>query len=256
MNKNILVGLIFLLILPSCIHNKIRYLQDKAEVFEDINEYANEAPNYKIQKNDILYIKIASTNEEINKYFNSNSNTSGSGENRSFYLDGFNVNDNGFINLQIIGDIKVDSLTVKEAQKKVQNIVNEFLKNANVTLKLVSFKLTFLGEINNQGEKMILQDNINILEGIALAGGINDYGDKRNVLIVRNTSKGSKTFRVDLTKRELLESPNFYLLPNDIIIIEPLKNKSFRLSIGNYTTILSTITSTITLIVLLINLNN
>ena len=246
-----------LITIPSCIHNKIRYLQDKAEIFNEIKEYSNKAPDYKIHKNDILYIKIVSTNEEINKYFNtSSSNTANTGENRSFFLEGFNVNDNGNIKLQIIGNIKVDSLTVKEAQKKVQKKVNEYLNDATVTLKLVSFNLTFLGEVGNQGKQIVLQDNINILDGIALAGGINDYGDKRKVLIVRNTAKGTKTFRVDLTKRELLESPNYYLLPNDIIIVEPLINKSFKLSVGDYTTILSTITSTIALIVLFMNLKN
>jgi len=257
MNKNILISIIVLMILPSCIHNKIRYLQDKSEFFDEIKEYSNKALDYKIQKNDILYIKVVSTNEEINKYFNSSLSSTGSTENSGgFFLDGFNVNEKGFIRLQVIGDIKVDSLTVKEAQTKVQNRVDEYLKNATVTVKLVSFYLTFLGEVGSQGKQVVLQENINILDGIALAGGINDYGDKRNVLIVRTTNKGSKTFRVDLTKRELLESPNYYLLPNDIIIVEPLINKSFKLSVGDYTTILSTITSTIALVVLLISLNN
>ena len=255
MNRILLISLVILTTLPSCIHNKIRYLQDKAEVFSEIKEYSNKAPDYKIQINDILYIKIASTNEEINKYFNnSTSQTASTGENRSFFLDGFDVNDNGFINLQIIGNIKVDSLTVKEAQEKVQKRVNEYLKSASVTVKLVSFYLTFLGEVNNQGKHIVLQDNINILDGIALAGGINDYGNKRKILIVRNTAKGTKTFRVDLTKRELLNSPNYYLLPNDIIIVEPLINKSFRLSVVDYTTILTTITSTATFILILISL--
>ncbi|MBN2756438.1 MAG: polysaccharide biosynthesis/export family protein [Bacteroidales bacterium] len=254
MYKILFFCFVLVILFPSCIHNKIRYLQDKSEIFETISEYSNKEPEYKIQKNDILYVKISSTNEDINKYFNNSESVNNLSQAKSFFLDGYTVNENGFIKLQILGDIKVDSLSIKEVQEKVQKKTDEFLNNASVTVKLVSFYLTFLGEVNNQGKISVLQDNINILDGLALAGGITDYGDKRKVFIVRTTSTGTKTFSIDLTKRELLISSNYYLLPNDIIIVEPLINKSFRLGVADYTTILTTITSTATLILLMISL--
>ena len=91
-------------------------------------------------------------------------------------------------------------------------------------------------------------------DAFALAGGIGDYGDKRNVLVVRKTHNGTKTFYVDLTDRQLLLSDKFYLLPNDMVIVEPLRNKTFRMSIVDYTIILTTVTSTITMILLILSL--
>ncbi len=245
-----------ILLLPSCISKSIKYIQDKNEVFEQIYEYENIPTDYKIQKQDILYIKITSTNKEINEYFNIGKTTTGTNniQNSNFYLDGFTVSDTGYIQIPVLGALKVEGLTVKEANKLLQEKTNQHLNNAIAKLKLVSFYLDFLGEVNSQGRVTVMQDNINILDAIALAGGINDYGDKRNVLIVRKSINGTKTFRVDLTKRSLLTSDKFYLLPYDMIIVEPIANKTFRMNISDYTLILTTLTSTITMVLLILNL--
>lgn len=255
--KHILLYIILASSLSSCMHNKLRYIQDKNEIFDKVNEYSNQPPDYKIQVKDILYIKISSTNKELDKYFNIGSdNLSISGDQRSgsaFFLRGFTVNDSGFVEVPVLGDILVEGLTIKEIQTKIQKITDEHLNNAIATTRLVSFYITFLGEINGQGKQTIMQDNINILDAVALAGGISDYGNRKNVLIVRQTKTGTKTFRVDLTKRSLLSSDKFYLLPNDIVIVEPLMRKSFQLSARDYTLVLSTITSSTAMIFLILN---
>ncbi len=240
-------------------HNKIRYILDKNEVFENINEYENKAPDYQIQIDDILYIKINSTNKEINEYFELNSsrlNSQTNGQGNSFYLRGFCVNDSGYVKIPVLGNIFVQGFTIKEVQELVQKKTDSILNNAIATVKLVSFYVTFLGEVNSQGKITVMQDEINILDAISLAGGIADYGNKKNVLVVRQTKKGSKTFRVDLTERKLLTSEKFYMLPNDIVIVEPLKSKSFQLGIRDYSLLLTTVTSTITMVLLVINLLN
>lgn len=251
--------LLFLAVIlfSGCLHNKIRYIQDKNEVFEQINEYANKAPDYKIQSEDILYIKISSTNKEINEYFEVNTSSQSmqqGGQQNSFYLRGFNVNDSGYVSVPVLGSIYVEGFTIKQVQELVQKKTDELLNNAIATVKLVSFYITFLGEVNSQGKITVMQDDINILDAIAQAGGVADYGNKQNVLVVRQTKEGTKTFRIDLTKRNLLTSEKFYMLPNDIVIVEPLKNKSFQLGVRDYSLILTTVTSTITMVLLVINL--
>ena len=257
MRISILLLLLTSILASSCMHNKIRYIQDKNEVFEKVYEYPNQAPDYQIQKQDILYIKISSTNKEINEYFELDTRqigSSGGSQGNSYYLRGFTVNDTGYVSLPVLGDIHVKGYTVKEVQELVQQKTDEHLNNAIANVKLVSFYLTFLGEVNSEGKITVMQDHVNILDGIALAGGIGNYGNKKNVLIVRQTNTGTKSFRVDLTDRKILSSDKFYLLPNDIIIVEPLKNKSFQLGIRDYTLILTTVTSTITMVLLVINL--
>jgi polysaccharide export outer membrane protein len=244
-----------MILFSSCLSNRIKYIQDKDEAFERISEYENKPKEYKLQPEDILYIKITSTNKEINEYFNQDSrNNTSNLQNSNFYLDGFTVNDSGYVQVPVLGEIMVEGLNMKEVSNLVQQKTDEHLNNATVNVKLVSFYLTFLGEVGSQGRMTVLQDDINILDAIALAGGINDYGDKRNILVVRKTLNGTKTFHVDLTERNLLSSEKYYLLPNDMIIVEPLRNKTFRMSIMDYTMVLTTVTSTITMVLLIMNL--
>jgi len=253
----IVIFLIVSLLASSCMHNKIRYILDKNEIPDTVYEYANVAPTYLIHKNDILSIKISSTNKEINAFFEiekSQGNSSGSGQNNSYYLNGFTVNDTGYVVVPVLGSIFVEGKDMKEIQAIVQKRTDEHLNNAITTVRLVSYYLTFLGEINSQGKITVMQDNVNILDGVALAGGISDYGNKKNVLVVRQTPSGTKSFRIDLNDRNILSSNKFYLVPNDIIIVEPLKMKSFQLGVTGYTLLLTTITSTITMVLLVISL--
>ncbi len=254
--KNVVLILIVAILLPSCLGNKIKYIQDKDEAFEYMGEYANKPKDYKLKEKDILYVKISSTNKDVNEYFNVNSSNSTSNtQNSNFYLEGFTVSDSGYIQIPILGSISVSGLNMKEVSILLQQKTDQYLNNATVNVKLVSFYLNFLGEVGTQGQITVFQDNINILDALALAGGVGDYGDKRNVIIVRKTQNGTKTFHVDLTKRSLLTSDKFYLLPNDMVIVEPLRNKTFRMSIMDYTMVLTTITSTITMVLLIMNLS-
>ncbi len=245
------------ILFSSCMHKKILYLQDKTDSVEISRDYYNAPVDYIVKVNDILYVDIASTNKDVSSYFDQNSQeTSGSQTTNSsgFYLYGYTVNDTGYVNLPVLGRIFVLGKTMKEIQDIVQKKTDEHLNNAIATIRLVSFYVTFLGEINNQGKLTIMQENVNILDGLALAGGVNDYGNKRNVLLVRKINNGTKTQRIDLTNRNLLTLPEFYLQPNDIVIVEPLRNKSFQLGVRDYTIILTTVTSTITMILLITSL--
>jgi polysaccharide biosynthesis/export protein len=254
-----LVSFIFILSLlfSSCMHKKILYLQDKTDSIEISNDYINAPVDYMVKKNDILYVDIFSSNKEVSSYFEQNSQESSStqgGNSSGFYLYGYAVNDTGYVNLPVLGSIFVLGKTMKEIQDIVQKKTDEHLNNAIATVRLVSFYVTFLGEVNSQGKLTIMQENVNILDGLALAGGVSDYGNKRNVLLVRKISNGTKTLRIDLTNRNLLTLPEFYLQPNDIVIVEPLKNKSFQMGVRDYTIILTTVTSTITMILLITSL--
>ncbi len=238
-------------------YKKIRYIQDKDEVFGQIDNYANKAPDYQLQKQDILYIKISSTNSEISELFNIDSGVGRMGNmdnNGNFYLQGVTIRESGFIVLPVLDSIRVEGLTIDHAEQKVQKKVNEVLNNAIVKVKLVSFYVEFLGEVNRQGRLSVMQDDINILDALSQMGGITDYGNRANVMIIRKTKSGTKTFRVDLTKRDLLTSEKFYLLPYDMVVVEPLRRKSFQLTVRDYSLALTTITSTITMILLILRL--
>jgi len=253
MNK--LFGFAFCIILfgSSCIHNKVRYIINDSEKIGQVNNYPNPSPIYLIKKKDILAIRIISSNNEVNGLFNAASGSSVSGS-QGGSGSGFEVNDSGSIILPVVGELYVEGKTIKEIRELVSSKVLERINNADVTVSLASFYLTFLGEFSRQGKVPVAQDNINMVEAIALAGGISDFGNKKRVLVLRQSISGTQTFRINVTDRSLLVSDNYFLQPNDILIAEPMKNKSFQLGIRDYTMVMSTITSTVAMVFLVINL--
>ena len=104
--------------------------------------------------------------------------------------------------------------------------MNEYLKETVVYVKLGAFNLTILGEVVNPGQYQVYQSDINIFQAIALAGNATDFANKSKIKIVHQTPKGSQIVRVNLNDADLLSSPDYYLKPNDIIYVEPNKEKS------------------------------
>ena len=144
------------------------------------------------------------------------------------------------------GNIYVKDLTVDEIQEKVQDIINEYLKETIVYVKLGVFNLTILGEVARPGQYQIYQSDINLFQAIALAGNATDFANKANIKIVHQTPKGSQIVRVNLNDADILSSPDYYLKPNDIIYVEPLKTKQFGFTSVPYGTIISAISLLVT----------
>lgn len=251
------IAIMAITMFTSCVpQKKILYLQNETmlndSVFMSI-EYENERNfNYKVQPGDNLYIRIASLDEKFAAYFNfsqtstltsSSQYTSG---NPAIYLNGYAVGDDGNISLPFVGDILVKDLTVEEIQVKVQNIMNEYLRETVVYVKLGVFNLTILGEVARPGQYQIYQSDINIFQAIALAGNATDFANKSNIKIIHQTPKGSQIVRVNINDADILSSPDYYLKPNDIIYVEPLKMKQFGFTTIPYGTIISAISLLIT----------
>lgn len=241
----------------SCVsQKKILYLQNE-QMLNDSSfmsiEYENERTfNYKVQPGDNLYIRIASLDESFNAYFNSTnqfnatSSSSNSSGNASIYLNGYTVEENGNINMPFIGNIYVKNLTINEIQEKVQVLINEYLKETIVYVKLGVFNLTILGEVARPGQYQIYQSDINIFQAIALAGNATDFANKSNIKIIHQTPKGSQIVKVNINDADILSSPDYYLKPNDIIYVEPLKTKQFGFTSVPYGTIISAISLLVT----------
>lgn len=242
----------------SCVsQKKILYLQNEQmlndSVFMSI-EYPNERTfNYKVQPGDNLYIRIASLDEKFAAYFNFMNHggsysysTQYSSGNAAIYLNGYTVGADGNIDLPFVGDVFVKDYTVDEIQVKVQEIMNEYLRETVVYVKLGVFNLTILGEVLRPGQYQIYQSDINLFQALALAGNATDFANKSNIKIIHQTPKGSQVVRVNLNEADVLSSPDFYLKPNDIIYVEPLKTKQFGFTSVPYGTIISAISLLVT----------
>lgn len=237
----------------SCVsQKKLLYLQEEQmlndSVFMSI-EYPNERSfDYKVQSGDNLYIRMASLDDKFAAYFNSmNQGTSSGGSASSgIYLNGYTVGADGNIDLPFVGEIYVKDMTVEEIQSKIQNEMSYYLKEIVVYVKLGLFNLTILGEVNKPGQYQIYQPDINIFQAIALAGDATEFANKSKIKIVHQTSKGSQIVRINLNDADILSSPDYYLKPNDIVYVEPLKLKKYGFTSVPYGTIFSAISLIIT----------
>ena len=252
----ILVLTIFLL--ASCTsQKKLAYLNNLPEPGGE-EKFTMDIPDYKIQPRDILYItvKAMTPSGTIEDFLISARNYGGSyvGQGESGgYLYGYDVNSEGKISLPAVGTIKVEGLTLEETRKLLQASADKVFKNSTVECKLLSFKFTVLGEVKSPGTYVNYNNYLTVLEAIGRAGGVDDYGNRNKVLIVRPLDKGTKTFRINLQDKKVLSSEAYFLLPNDVVIVEPLKQKIFNMNLPTLSFIISTVTSTITMTLLLIN---
>lgn len=257
------IGKRFVLVVATCLmmlmfsctsHRQLVYLKNVDSLSTE-TFYPKTRPEYRIQTRDIMYVKIYSLNEDMSNMINQ---TIGSYQQNLFqnetslFINGYTVSDSGNIEIPVLGKIKVADKTMDEAIESIKLRAAQFLKEATVIVKLISFKFSVIGEVNRPGTYNNFNSQLTVLEAISMAGDITDYGNRREILVLRPTSNGTRSFRLDLTSPQILTSDGFYLLPNDMVYVEPIKNKTFRI---NMPTISLAFTSISTLILILNFLN-
>ncbi|HEX8021254.1 polysaccharide biosynthesis/export family protein [Mucilaginibacter sp.] len=180
-----------------------------------------------IHQKDILSVTVNSLNPESNLLFNGNKNV-GSGV--PLTRTGYKVNENGFVNLPLVGDYKIEGQTVEEAQVEIAKKLAAFVKSPVVDIQLLNFKISVIGEVNRPSTFTISDENVNLLEALGMAGDMTVYGKRENVLVIR-TENGRRTMnRLNLNKIESMDSPYFNLKQNDIVYVEPDKSKAVEYS--------------------------
>ncbi len=245
MLKNIYL-LLFVALISSCgvKYETVPYFTD-LPAGEDVEENIMNKSVIKIQKDDILSIIVSSPSAEANAIFNAaNTNAVTSGGQAS--INGFLVDHEGKVNLPYVGPVKVEGLTTSEARVLIEKAVNEgqYLKNAVVSLRLANFKVSVLGDVLRPGVYPVQNERVSILDALSLAGDLNITAMRDNVLLVRENEGKREQIRINLQNKDLFNSPYFYLKTNDVIYVQPGKNKyaSVDASYRNTSIVLSTIT--------------
>lgn len=260
MNRCLLLVLLMAIGFTSCIpHKDTLYLQTKEQALDSLQLMTEQHKPYRVQINDILSIRVKALDQESVSILNpaGDENLNASSSERA-YFDGFTVDDHGNINIPSLGEINVLGYTTKEIQDIVETklLEEQFKETANlfVTVKLAGLRYTTMGEIGGPGTKTLFQERVNIFEAIANSGEIPVTGNKKDVLIIRQYPQGQQIHHVDLTDINVMQSPYYYVQPNDIIYIKPLKQKSWgtgttlRENLTSVVTVLSIVTTTLLLI--------
>lgn len=245
--------LMLLITLQSCVSlEEVNYLNhaDSAYTNAQIKPY-----EHILRAGDLLFIKVASGDMQVDRIFNAgNSNTSSSEIAKGAYLSAYEINKSGYIQLPLIDSLPVAGLTLSKTQEKLTIEYSKFLVNPHIQVKLGEFPLTVLGEVTNPGVHLISQPTVTLYELLAHAGDITDYGNKEKVTIIREENGKRSVHRVDLTQDDLLTSEYYYLQPNDVVYVPGTKRVAIRLTGTDYVMLISTLSSTLTVILLLINL--
>lgn len=244
---------IIIVLASSCVTQRdVIYLQDQKS-----GDLANtKMQPYYLKTNDVLSVRVLHQDPTLSNQFNTmmvglaggggNFNNADPG---NLFLQGYTIDDNGDITMPNIGKVQVRKLTVDQAQEMIQRRLDEYLKNATVLVRMVSFRVTVLGEVRNPGQFYIFNRQATIFDGLGMAGDILAFGNRQEVKVIRQRQEGSEIVKLDLRDPKLLESPYYYLAPNDAIYVEPLGAQTIR----NNFIIVGTVSSALTAVILLYN---
>jgi len=226
-----LIGFICILLLFICescnSSKKITYFENVADDEFKSTLGVTEAP---IQKNDILTINISSLNAEASAVFNPSSNAitkiAGAGG-ADVNAGGYLVNADGNIQLPIIGTLKAEGLTKKELKEQITNIIlsKKLLIDPIVDIRYVNFEVTVIGEVAKPTVITVPNEKISLIKALGLAGDLTIYGKRENVLLIREENGKKITRHINLNSSDFLNSPYYYLQPNDVVYVEPNKTK-------------------------------
>ncbi len=241
---SIFVSLAFLL--SSCASKKNTvYLQSKNNSVNSIAKYNNET----IIANDILNISVSALDiTSIAPFLKEKLMSNNMDQN---LIDGYQVDSDGEINLPLIGNVKVSELTTTQASETIQKLLSKLIIDPIVNIRLLNYKVTILGEVNQPGNFNIYDSKINIIQALGLAGDITIYGKKNKIKLTREINGNSVITHIDLTNTNFISSDFYYLRNNDVIYVEPsfakIKNSGYIGQISNVATVFSLIVSIIIL---------
>lgn len=208
--------------LSSCANTKkVIYLNNISDT-----EISNAIDNLEpvIQKNDLLSITVSSPNATASQPFNTAVTVSTQSVGyTSTQASGYLVDQDGFIDIPMLGRVKAAGLTKKGLKESItKNLVdNKYLLYPVVTVRYLNFKVTVLGEVARPMVINVPDEKINILEALGFAGDMTVYARRNNVALIREEQGKRVVKRLDLNSGNMLASPYYYLKPNDIIYVEP-----------------------------------
>lgn len=252
--------LFFQLFMVSCIpQKKLLYMQDKSKESGYTNPYepaTRISENYKIQPRDYLYIQVITPNKELTEFYNITSMSGGNsvtqmGQGGSKFMS-YLVDDQGSIEMPNLGKINVKGLTLQEIKEKITITLKKQIDLFTIVVQLTNTYFTILGEAG-AGAYPMNKDVLNIYEALAMSGDLKTYSKRKAVRIIHATPEGKSVVTyVDLTDKNLLDSQQSYIYPNDIIYVEPIGAKVW--GIGE-TFSFGLLTSLVTMYLLIKSLN-
>lgn len=242
-----------LLVLNACVPaKKLVYLQNDDELKKKkgfptdsiLRSHQMNIAEYRIQPLDVLSVSFETLSGE-NDAFDFLSKLAvqqGRVGGANALVNGIVVNIEGEIEFAVLGDIKVAGLTIFEAQDSIKAVASKFIPDVIVRVRMLNFRFTVLGQVNGEKTVVSTTTRLTMMEAIGQAGGLGELADRSRVKVVRQNGDRAEIFYVNLLQEDYLQSPYYYVQQNDVIIVPPLKQRTFR---QYFTSNLAIITTTI-----------
>lgn len=250
----------------SCISNKrVIYMQDlpKDRSVYALGEMVNSRfEEYLLQYNDVVEINIKTPDPLLNQMLDINTSGASNMGGRMmmgggmmsggdiFYLSGYTLNDQGIVELPVLGEFKLVGLNVDQAKEMIEKELEKIVRGEDnfVRVRLGGIRYSALGEFARPGKYTILQNRVTIFEAIANAGDLTVTAKRDNIMLIRQYPDGSKVHRVNLNHKDIMSSDFYFLRPNDMIYAEPMKVRE----IGTGVTLLQTTQLLISLVTVIL----
>ena len=232
-----------MLLSVSCANVKnVAYLQNSDEVSLAQSQYLFDAT---IMPKDVLNITVSTSDDAAAAPFNltipTPYNLGQSFSSSRSMLQSYIVDNEGNINFPLVGSLHLAGLTKNAAEQLIHDRIKPYLTEAEnpiVTVRMINYKISVLGEVARPGMFTVANEKINILEALAQAGDLTIYGVRDRVKLIREDATGKKEIHeLNLNDTNIINSPYYYLQQNDVVYVEPNKVKSQNASIGTITTL-------------------
>lgn len=251
-----LIKFLFIIVLIAFIQTSCRTTKD-ITMFQDLkgkramNNILSDPPVHRIKPYDNLYVSVLTLDSEVNQIFNPSmtGNNYSSGTSHMYgtpvgqYINGYRVTADGNVDLPILGKLKLAGMTLEEAEAHLIDKAEEYLQNPTVQVKLLNYRVSVMGEVNNPGFFYNYEGSISIIDAIGLANGITNYANLQQVIINRQEGNKTTTYNINLTNSNAYNSPVFYLQPNDLVYVTPTELIRRRENYNTYSMILSTVST-------------
>lgn len=253
MKRSGIFSFVLMFVLSGCVTTKhATYLQE----YEN-SEYSGEyAPpeTYLIKPNDNLYVRVTTLDPRYAVIFNSMSEQGYmQADEASVNLLSYPVELDGSVDLPYIGSVDVAGKTLPEAKEAIEAVLEEYVTDASITVKLVNNYVSILGEIRNPGLYPIYKERLNIYQALSMAGDVADFSDRYELSIIRQSMDGSVVKNFNITDQNIIDSEFYYVLPNDVIYVKPVKGRYFAINTAPFTFALAALATTVSIIILIQN---
>lgn len=183
-----------------------------------------------IQTDDILNIKVSSKNPETVIAFQAlikETPNAAAGEAALGVQEGYRVDEDGNIYMPFLGAVQAAGKSIPALRQEITDKLARYIPDAAVQIRFLSFRVTLMGEVMRPNTYIIPNERLNLLEAVSMAGDFTPYAKRNAVLLIRQRNDVREMVRINTQSPELFTSPYFYLSPNDMVYVEPLKAKQY-----------------------------